>query len=94
MKLFFLILLVSTQAWSLDRISLMTSAGHHEQQISAEIARFWTIGSSKFMWGGGLRGTSQWSSDQGYKTAPSLLTTGQEGQHTIFCLIKKKILMI
>lgn len=90
MKLFFLFLLISTQAWSLDRFSFMTSAGHHEQQISAEVARFWSIGSSKFMWGLGVRGTSQWSNDQGYKTAPSLLTTGQEGPQTIFLSDKKE----
>ncbi|MBY0517275.1 MAG: hypothetical protein K2P81_10220 [Bacteriovoracaceae bacterium] len=90
MKIFVLLMLMISQSWAFDRVSVMTSAGHHEQQLAADVARFWRIGDSKFMWGVGVRGTSQWASDTGFTTAPSLLTTGQEGPHTIFLSDKKE----
>ncbi len=77
-------------AHAFDRISFSSAAGNHEQQVSLDGSRFWRIGETKLWLGAGIRGTSQWSSDQSFKTAPSLLTTGQEGPQIIFLSDKKK----
>jgi hypothetical protein len=80
---------ISFSAAAFDRLALSSSAGNNEQQLAVDATRFWRISSSKFWFGLGIRGTSQWNSDQGYKTAPALLTTGQEGPQVIFLSDKK-----
>lgn len=81
--------ILSSEGRAFDRFSLSTSALKHEQQLAIDATRFWRISSSKFWLGLGIRGTSQWGSDQGYKTAPALLTTGQEGPQVILLADKK-----
>lgn len=83
-------LILTTQSHAFDRLSVSTAAGSREQQLSLDYSRFWKIGSSRFHVGVGIRGTSQWASDLGLKTAPALLTTGQEGPQVIFLSDKKK----
>lgn len=82
-------LLSPVLAQAFDRLSLNTAAGKNEQQLSLDVSRYWQYGSSKLWLGLGVRGTSQWSADQNYKTAPALLTTGQEGPQVIFLSDKK-----
>ena len=89
-QIFFLTLLFATSAaQAFDRFSFNTAAGSREQQISADVSRFWQYGGSKLWFGLGVRGTSQWNSNQGYETAPALLTTGQEGPQILFLSNKK-----
>lgn len=86
----FLIFLTMTSfASAFDRLALSSSAGNNEQQLALDATRFWRISDTKLWIGFGIRGTSQWSSDHGYKTAPALLTTGQEGPQVIFLADKK-----
>lgn len=85
----FALFLLPLTSFAFDRFAISTSAGNNEQQLAIDTTRFWRINGSNFWIGAGLRGTSMWSSDQNYKTAPALLTTGQEGPQVIFLEDKK-----
>ena len=85
----FLLLFFCSSAFAFDRFSFATATANNEQHISSDISRFWNIGDSRFFLGTGIRGAAYWGSNQEYKTAPALLTTGQEGPQVIFLSDKK-----
>lgn len=84
------LLFLTANAYAFDRLSFATSAGTREQQVALDVSRFWQVGSSRLWLGAGVRGTSQSGADQGFQTAPALLTSGQEGPQVLFQTNKKE----
>jgi hypothetical protein len=82
--------LISMNSFAIDQFSVNTAAGANEQQVSADVSRLWNISGTKLFLGTGIRGTSQWSSGQTFKTAPANLTTGSEGPQVLLAPDKKK----